>query len=129
MQQRAHDGLDMAAVAANHARLRAAAERVEPTDAEAILALGAGVLLHGALEPAHAAAILAVVDGAVREQLRAEHGALEEDLQLLREMLDSPDTVAEDVATLSASLLRRLREHIARDERLLYGPLRDLARR
>ena len=65
----------------------------------------------------------------MREQLRAEHGALEEDLQLLREMLDSPDTVAEDVATLSASLLRRLREHIARDERLLYGPLRDLARR
>lgn len=98
------------------------AERTRSGDVQAVLNLGAAVLLHASLEPAHLERVLRLVDPTVRRELADEHEHLEEDLDLLQELNDT-EPEAEDVALLADAVLARLRAHLERDERTLYRPL------
>ena len=62
--------------------------------------------------------LASLLDPAARHEFIAEHRQIAEDLTLLDWLLHTtPDSP--DVAVLTASLLRRMRQHIARDGRLL----------
>lgn len=101
-----------------HVRLarRLAQARPRPAD---VLDLGTAVILHGALERRWLLALRPMLDQAAIAQLDQEHERLDDDLELLESILDaSPDSP--DVGPLCAALLERLREHVARDERVLY---------
>lgn len=79
------------------------------------LALGQALLAFGAREHEAFAALL---DTAVRQELQAEHQQIADDLELLEWLVRvSPDSP--DVTILTASLARRMRQHIDRDGRLL----------
>ena len=59
-----------------------------------------------------------LLDPAVHAELAREHEEFAEDLQLLRWLLDTTPE-SPDVAVLTASLVRRMRQHTERDGRLL----------
>ena len=63
-------------------------------------------------------ALTPLLDPAVRTELAADHQRIAEDLDLLDSLLQTTPTSA-DVAVLTASLVRRMRQHISRDGRLL----------
>lgn len=101
-----------------HLRLARRVAEARPTPAD-VLDLGTAVILHGALERRWLLALRPMLDKAAVAQLDEEHERLEDDLELLESILDTtPDSP--DVSPLCAALLERLREHVARDERLLY---------
>jgi hypothetical protein len=108
----------VALVTRAHGRLarRLAEARPEPRD---VLDLGTAVILHGALERRLLLAPSPVLDQAALAQLEEEHARLEDDLELLESILETnPDSP--DVAPLCTALLERLRDHVARDDRVLY---------
>jgi hypothetical protein len=106
----------------HHRSLIALAAETRSGNVQAVLNLGAAVLLHGLLEPTHLGAILRLVDPTVRFELQQEHAGLESDLALLAELNRSGDAT-EDSEALAGALLVRLRNHVQRDERTLYRPL------
>lgn len=112
--------------AAQHRALLELAASTRPENIEAVLNLGAAVLMHGLLEPAVLEPVLRLVDPSVREALRDEHTALADDLALLAE-LHRDGSQAADAEALAGALHARLREHLARDERTLYRPLGRLS--
>ena len=82
------------------------------------LAVGAALLAFGAREHEAFASLEPILDAAVRDELQAEHRQIAEDLELLDWLVRmSPDSP--DVAMLTASLVRRMRQHSDRDGRLL----------
>ena len=88
-----------------------------------VLQAGEAVLEFAAHEEAAFFPLLPLLDPAARAELGEEHGNLAADLQLLRWLVaTTPDSP--DVAALAAALARRIREHIARDGRLLSQALR-----
>jgi hypothetical protein len=99
---------------------RAIEERMrngEQSPAE-VLDIGRQVLDFAAREDETLGAVLPLLDPAVRDELRAEHDQIDEDLQLLAWLLgNTPDSA--DVPALTASLARRMAMHLARDGRLL----------
>ena len=109
-------------IATRHHKLRELAEHTDPDDVQAVLNLGAGVVLHGQLEPHCLQPVLQLVAREVRQELEAEHRRLDEDLELLAELAES-EPGGEDVALLAEALLARLRNHLRRDESTLYRPL------
>ncbi len=111
-----------AEIAGRHRRLRELAEHTRAEDVQAVLNLGAGVVLHGHLEPLCLEPVLRLVAREVRLQLEAEHRRLEEDLELLADLSES-EPEGEDLRLLSVALLARLRDHLRRDESTLYQPL------
>ena len=63
-------------------------------------------------------ALLAALDPNIQRELAREHEAFAEDLELLQWLLETtPDSP--DVVLLTESLVRRLRQHLERDGRLL----------
>lgn len=93
----------------------------------AVLNLGTAVLLHGTLErwllhPSHR-----LLDPAVIRELDGEHARLADDLETLDDLWRSSPG-SPDVEVLAEALFRRLRDHLERDERTLYGPLARLRR-
>jgi hypothetical protein len=100
----------------------ALAERMAQTRAcpSCVLEVGTAVVFHGLLEAGWLPALNPVVDTAAVARLAAEHDRLAEDLELLHTIwMDTPDSA--DLEPLCAALLVRLQEHVARDERMLYG--------
>jgi len=94
---------------------------------DAVLYLGAAVLLHGLLERLALHPGRELLDAAALRELEAEHARLSDDLRTLRELsLTSP--ASPDVETLAAAVFARLDGHLRRDARILYGPLARLAR-
>jgi hypothetical protein len=83
-----------------------------------VLEVGRSVVEFAEREEAAFFPILPLLDPEARVELAAEHQQLAEDLQLLQWMVETtPDSP--DVATFAGALARRMRDHIARDGRLL----------
>ena len=87
-------------------------------DAGQVLAVGEALLSFAAREVEVFDTLAPLLDPAVEAELTSEHRQFAEDLELLEWLLQTtPDSP--DVAMLSASLVRRMRQHIERDGRLL----------
>jgi hypothetical protein len=97
--------------------LGARIDHATPRPEEAV-AIGEALLTFAGREDDLFSALAPLLDPAARQDLAAEHHRIAEDLALLdwlvRTTPDSPD-----VPILTTSLLRRMRLHIDRDERLL----------
>jgi hypothetical protein len=84
----------------------------------AVLALGPAVLDFATNEEHAFLPLLELLDPAVRAELGGEHESLAQDLELLGWLVDTtPEST--DAAVLAEALTRRIRQHIARDGRLL----------
>jgi hypothetical protein len=63
-------------------------------------------------------ALLAALDPSIHRDMAREHEEFAEDLELLRWLLETtPDSP--DLVVLTESLVRRMRQHVERDGRLL----------
>lgn len=82
------------------------------------LVVGASLLAFAGHEDEAFSALTPLLEPAVRAELAAEHQRIAEDLDLLDWLLQTTPTSL-DVSVLTASLARRMREHICRDGRLL----------
>ena len=92
-----------------------------------VLRVGVAVLGFAQREEAVFFPLLPLLDPAARADLGGEHEQLQEDLQLLESIVTTtPDSP--DVGILAEALSRRMREHIARDGRLLAQAARMAAR-
>ena len=92
-----------------------------------VLKVGAAVLGFARREEAVFFPLLPLLDPAARADLGGEHEQLQEDLQLLDSIVTTtPDSP--DVGILAEALARRMREHLARDGRLLAQAARMAAR-
>jgi hypothetical protein len=101
-----------------HQRLMRRLATAKPNPAD-VLNLGTAVILHGTLERRWLIGLRPLLDRAAAAQLDEEHVRLEEDLELLESIFETcPDSP--DVGPLCGALLDRLREHVDRDERVLY---------
>lgn len=82
------------------------------------LVVGQALLAFAAREHQFFSNVAPLLDPAAQSQLMAAHQAIAEDLELLEWLLaalpDSPD-----IPVLTVSLVRRMRDHIERDGRLL----------
>lgn len=99
---------------------RALEERIHRLEAcpEDALVVGEALLGFAAREESAFSAVARLLDPAVQRDLAGEHEQIAEDLQLLEWLLrTTPDSP--DVTVLTTSLLRRMRQHIDRDGRLL----------
>ena len=110
----------LAALLARHRDIEARmGHGTSPSD---VLANGEAILSLAEQEEEALAALFDFVDPSVRAELAAEHREFAEDLGLLdwlvRTTPDSPD-----IASLAASLGRRMRQHLERDGRLLQRAL------
>ena len=95
-----------------------------PEDA---LAAGRALLAFADCEDEAFLGLASLLDPAARQEFVAEHQLIAEDLTLLDWLLQTtPDSP--DVAVLTDSLLRRMRQHIDRDGRLLKRAARLIAR-
>lgn len=99
------------------ARRIAAADDLPP---RGVLDLGAAVVFHGAVERELLFPLNPLLDFELQAEFAAKHAELAEDLMLLESLLDT-DPGSPDVQILSSALLARLKEHVARDDRLFYG--------
>ena len=83
-----------------------------------VLAAGAALLEFASREERAFATMAALLDPVVRNELAGEHEQFAEDLELLAWLVGtSPDSP--DVPVLTTSLVRRMRQHVERDGRLL----------
>lgn len=107
----------LAALLAEHRALEERIHALAPRAQDALL-VGEALLAFAACEDRAFSALAPLLDPAVQQALAGEHAQFAEDLQLLdwlvRTTPDSPD-----VAVLTTSLLRRMRQHSDRDGRLL----------
>jgi hypothetical protein len=86
--------------------------------AEEAIAMGRALLVFAEHEDAAFSALSSLLDPAAQQELADEHQEIAADLSLLGWLLQTtPDSP--DVPVLTASLLRRMRQHIDRDGRLL----------
>ena len=107
-------------LAALLAEQRALEERIHGLEArpEDALVVGEALLAFAAREESAFSAVARLLDPAVQRDLAGEHEQIAEDLQLLEWLLrTTPDSP--DVTVLTTSLLRRMRQHVDRDGRLL----------
>ena len=112
--------IDRAALSSLIAEQSALDSRVSALEASPrqLLDVGAALLAFGAREHEAFASLTPLLDATVREELDAEHQQIAEDLELLEWLLRmSPESP--DIAILTASLVRRMRQHSDRDSRLL----------
>ena len=82
------------------------------------LALGDALLAFAAREDEAFAALAPLLDPAAQAELAAEHQQFAEDLELLKWLLRTTPA-SPDIPVLTTSLIRRMRQHIDRDGRLL----------
>lgn len=82
------------------------------------MAAGKALLAFADREEVAFSALAALLDPAAQAELSGEHRQIAEDLELLEWLLSTTPT-SPDVAALSSSLARRMREHVERDGRLL----------
>lgn len=110
-----------------HRGLATALDKSPLTPAE-VIALGQSLLAFAGAEGQSLAVLLSMLEPAVRDDLTAEHERLEDDLALLAWLMEAAPE-SPDVVALSDSLVRRMREHVSRDGRLLERAARLSAQR
>jgi hypothetical protein len=91
-----------------------------PPTPDALLDLGAAVIFHGALEGRWLSEHVPLLEPCVLARFAIEHERLADDLLLLQSIRETSPQSA-DVPVLCAALAARLRDHVARDEELIYG--------
>lgn len=107
----------LAALLAEQRDLEARIHDLE-SDPRQVLAVGSSLLAFAAREHEAFDTLAPLLDPAVEAELSSEHRQFAEDLELLQWMVQTtPDSP--DVAILTCSLIRRMRQHIDRDGRLL----------
>jgi len=127
---RATDTSLIEAAARAHGDLRRRAAATSAADTDAVLNLGAAVIVHGILERALVLPSSTYVAAAVVEELLADHERIAEDLGLLEELTrDEPERRRHDAEALSKALMAHLTDHLERDDRLLYGSLQGASRK
>lgn len=127
---RATDTSLIEAAARAHGDLRRRAAATSADDADAVLNLGAAVVVHGVLERALGLPSSNYVAAAVVEELLADHRQLAEDLALLEELNRSEsERRCPDTEALSKAVMAHLTQHLERDDRLLYGSLQRASRK
>lgn len=109
-----------------HRGLATALDKSPLTPAE-VIALGRSLLAFAGKEGQSLAVMLSMLEPAVRDDLAGEHERLKDDLALLGWLMEAAPESA-DVAALADSLVRRMREHVSRDRRLLERAARIAAR-
>ena len=82
------------------------------------LIVGESLLAFAAREDEAFSVLTPLLDPVVQAELAAEHHRIADDLELLEWLLQA-SPMSPDVAVLTASLVRRMRQHINRDGRLL----------
>lgn len=82
------------------------------------LHVGEALLAFAAREDESFSALASLMDPAARAELAAEHQQFTEDLELL-DCLVRTTPASPDIPVLTTSLVRRMRQHIERDGRLL----------
>lgn len=82
------------------------------------LVVGESLLAFANREDEAFSVLTPLLDPAVRAELAAEHQRIAEDLELL-DWLVRTTPMSPDVSVLTSSLVRRMRQHICRDGRLL----------
>ena len=110
----------LATLAALLQEQQALAERIHGLApcAEDALVVGGALLAFAVRESTAFGAVAPLLDPAARQELLTEHQQIADDLALLDWLVHTtPDSP--DVAELTASLLRRMRQHVDRDGRLL----------
>ena len=100
-----------------HRGLALALDRSPLTPAD-VIALGRALLAFAGAEGQSLAVLVSMLEPAVRDDLAAEHERLADDLALLAWLIEAAPESA-DIADLSESLVRRMRDHVSRDGRLL----------
>lgn len=107
----------LAALLAEQRDLEARIHELE-SDPRHVLEVGSSLLAFAASEHEAFETLAPLLDPAVEAELSGEHRQFAEDLDLLQWLLQStPDSP--DVGILTNSLIRRMRQHIDRDGRLL----------
>jgi hypothetical protein len=108
---------DLHALMAQQRTLLERLDTVGGTPAE-LIQLGTEVLRFAEQEERAFFPLLPLLDPIARAELAHEHDEIGEDLELLRWLLaTTPDSP--DVAILAAAVVRRIRQHVERDGRLL----------
>ena len=97
--------------------------RLLPPGVDSALAAGHAVLAFAARETEAFSLLQSLLDPAAHQDLARQHAEIAEDLTLLEWLLTSGED-ERDVDVLSRSLVRRMREHVERDGRLLVRALR-----
>jgi hemerythrin HHE cation binding domain-containing protein len=110
-----HD--DLEALLEQQRALLARLDALEPSAAE-VLELGAEVLRFAEQEERAFFPLLPLLDPIARAELGHEHDELTEDLELL-EWLVATTPESPDVEILAHALIKRVRNHVDRDGRLL----------
>lgn len=100
-----------------HRGLAIALDKSSITPAE-VIALGRSLLAFAGTDGQSLAVLLSMLEPAVREDLAGEHQRLADDLALLAWLMEAAPE-SPDIAALADSLVRRMREHVSRDGRLL----------
>jgi hypothetical protein len=91
---------------------------ISPLTPREVIAVGRSLLAFAGTEGTSLRVLLSLLEPAVRDDLATEHERLADDLALLEWLIESAPG-SPDVTTLADSLIRRMREHVSRDGRLL----------
>jgi hypothetical protein len=113
---------DLAALLDLQRTLEAQLRRL-PDRAQNTLLVGRAVLEFAERESEASSVLEALLDPAAYQDLEREHGEIAGDLALLEWLVSSGEN-PQDVPVLSRSLMRRMRDHVERDGRLLLRGLR-----
>jgi hypothetical protein len=117
--ERRRTDVQMRFARAHHALLRRAEADATHQSPASVLDLGAAVLFHGALEEQWPAALNSALDESAIGQLANEHERLADDLELLQSIWEATPE-SPDLDPLCQALRKRLKAHLARDDRIFY---------
>lgn len=107
----------LAALIAEQVRLEERIGELRSSPHRTLLA-GKAFLAFAARQEEALAVLSSLLDPVVQAEMRAEHEQIGEDLELLEWLLETTPE-SPDVAVLTLSLIRRMRQRVDRDSRLL----------
>jgi hypothetical protein len=111
-----------------HSALLEHCRRVESPSVDVALSLGAAVRIHQVMVELIPEPLRSLTDEGIAAELGLEERSLAENLDYLGSLSEAePDSP--DVSELAAALVERMRQHLERSHRALFGPLEHLSRK